>query len=98
MGTDKQDSSQPPYGPTKLEVKAYFVAIACLLTAIFGAITLWSIDGTYIGAEYHIVDDFWTNIYTINPLITGILAFVTIILSFISIYEMISYLLAKPRQ
>jgi hypothetical protein len=71
--------------------------IACVITAIFGAFTIWSINGTYIGKELHIVDDYWTNIYTIDPVVTGILAFLTIIFLFISIYEIISYLLDKPR-
>jgi hypothetical protein len=93
---EKQDSKLP-YGPSKLEVKAYKTFISCLLAAIFGAFTIWSINGTYIGAEDHIVNDHYTNIYTVDPLITGILAFVTIILTFISIYEIISYLLDKPR-
>ena len=79
---------------TKREKRGYLAALACFLTAIFGWITVWSLNGTYVGSE-HVVNDIWTNEWTISPFVQGFLAFITLIMVFVSVNAILSYHLQK---
>jgi hypothetical protein len=71
------------------ENKKAITGLTCFLAVLFGGITVWSINGTYSG-DLHLVNDYWIDQWTVNPIVQGIFASITITLLFISIYLLIS--------
>ena len=79
--------------PTEVSKKRATIFM-CLLTATLASLTVWSINGTYT-----ITNDYYPNqpelgtfvtIGTVDPVIQGILAFLTVGFFFISLASVIS--------
>jgi len=70
-------------------MKKVITASTCILAVLFGGISVWSINGTYTG-DVHVVNDLYTDQWTINPIIQGIFASITFVLLFISFYLLMS--------
>jgi hypothetical protein len=70
------------------ENKRAITVLTCFLAVLFGGITVWSINGTYSG-DIHSVNYNEIDQWTVNPIVQGIFASITITLLFISIYLLI---------
>ena len=69
--------------------KKAITGLTCLLAILFGGITVWSINGTYTG-DLHYVNFNEVDQWTVNPVVQGVFASITITLFIISIYLLIS--------
>ncbi len=79
--------------PTVVSKKRATILV-CLLTALLASLTIWSINGTYAITNYYNpyqpeLGTFVT-IHTVDPIVQGILAFLTVGFFFISLASVIS--------